>query len=136
MRDKLFSLHRLSSCTRLISTSTLALIGLRVLGMFLPVLYVESSQFLVMEDKEVLGVLLFDGLGKIETPGNYRLTVQDHDLVVSDRVGRVYFNRNALVGEEHSGRISSLLPGLALVQDDIHLHASFMGIEQSFSDVR
>lgn len=102
--------------------------------MFLPVPNVKGSEFLIVEDEEILSVLLFSSLGEIETAGYDGFPIDNDDLVVRYLVGRVYPNRDPLVREEVS--LCIFLSPLALVQDDINLHASFIGFEKGSGDVR
>ena len=53
--------------------------------------------------QQVLGVLLLGGLGEIERPGDQRLRVDDHDLVVGDGMLVVDVGRNTSVRDEVSG---------------------------------
>ena len=96
--------------------------------MRVPVLRVLCGQCLVPDDEQVLRVLLLRRLGEVEAPGEHRLAVDDHHLVVRNGVVGIDHGRHALIGEEVGGGV--LLTTLALVQDDLHLHATRVGIEQ------
>lgn len=57
--------------------------------MLLPVLHVDRSQFLVMDDKQILGILLLSSLREVEAAGYGGLAVYHHDLVVRNRMDRI-----------------------------------------------
>lgn len=73
---------------------------LRMPLMILPIPRIPFSQFLVMDHKKVLCIVLLGCLGKIEAPGNHCLSIDDHDLVMGDSVLGIYFNRYPLVIEK------------------------------------
>ena len=61
-----------------------------MLRMPLPILRVVLGQFLVMDHKKILRIILLCRLGKIEGPSDNGLPVDDHDLVVGDGVLGIY----------------------------------------------
>ena len=73
--------------------------------MLLPVLGVECSQPPVMDDKKILGIVLFGRLRKIERDGYNGLAVDNHDLVVGNGMGSVYFSGNPRIGEKVRRRV-------------------------------
>lgn len=68
--------------------------------MVLPILRVLLSQFLVMDDKEILSIILLGGFGEIEAAGNHRLAVNHHHLGMRNCVGSVYSDRYPVIGEK------------------------------------
>ena len=54
-----------------------------------PVVCVFFCQFSVLNHQQIFRVLFLRRLREIEGAGDYRLPVDDHDLVVSNRVLRV-----------------------------------------------
>jgi hypothetical protein len=65
--------------------------------MFLPVLRISYSQILISNRKQVFGVLFLGRPGEIEAPGNNRFPIDDHDLIVGDRMGSVYPRGNPII---------------------------------------
>ena len=55
--------------------------------MFPPVFEVIAREILRLDNQEILGVFHLRGPREIETAANDRLLVDDHDLIVGDRVG-------------------------------------------------
>jgi len=70
----------LPPCRLFLLASTSA--HLRMLSMFLPVLCIEFSQFLIVDYEQILRVVLLRSFREIERPCNYDLHINDHDLVV------------------------------------------------------
>ena len=84
--------------------------------MLMPVLRVPLSQPPVMYHKYILRIALLYGLGEVKAPGNHRFPINDHDLVMSNRMGSIYLDRYPVVNEK--GRRRILVRPLTLVQDD------------------
>ena len=63
--------------------------------MFFPIPSISLSQRLVVDHKQILGIILFSSLGKIERPRNHGLSVNYHHLVVGNGVLDIYLRWNA-----------------------------------------
>jgi len=53
-----------------------------------------------MDHRHILRVVLLSGPGKVERPRDDRLSIDDHELVVGDRMGCVDLDRYPVVSEE------------------------------------
>src|ERR1700733_6211576 len=73
---------------------------------------------------EILRILSFGLLGVVERAADHFLAVDDHDLVVSDRVFTINVNRHSVMGEICSSGVS--LFGLALVQNHHDIDATLL----------
>jgi hypothetical protein len=104
-----------------------------MLHVCLPGLRVLGRQGFVT-DEEVLGILLLGRLRKVKAPRDDDLVIDDHDLVMGDGVVRIEHGLDALVRQE-VGR-GALLRALTLIEDDLHLDATFVGVKQRFGDRR
>ena len=102
--------------------------------MRVPVLRVLCGQCFVADDQHVFRVLFLRRLREIERPRDDNLAVDDHHLVMGDGVGGVDLCRYPLVGEEVGGGV--FLRALALVEDDLDLDASCVGIKQRLGNRR
>jgi len=95
--------------------------------MFPPILNIPACQRAIQHHKQVLCVLLLLGAGEIETSANDGFPVNDHDLIVHNRMGWVYHGGDSGMGQKVG--LAILLPSLAFVQDDLDPYRFFMGIE-------
>jgi len=72
--------------------------------MLFPVRCIAGSQFWgVVDYQKILGIPFLSRLGEVETAGDDSLSVNHHDLIVSDLVNGIDVGRHSLIGEE-SGR--------------------------------
>ena len=97
----------------------------------LPVIQVEFSQFFGFKDQKVFSVSFLGRPGEVEGPGNNRLPVDDHNLIMGNSMGRIDIGWNPDVGQK-IGR-SILFPLLALVHNNLDIYSPFVGREHSFS---
>jgi len=65
--------------------------------MLLPILRILVSQFLIMDNKQILSVILLSSLCKIEGPCYDGLPINNHHLIVSYGVLRIYSYRDSLL---------------------------------------
>ena len=68
----------------------------------LPGIDVAHCESQIINDHKVLGVLLLRRLGEIEGAGDDGVRIDDHDLVVSNGMGRVDEGDDAGMGNEVS----------------------------------
>jgi hypothetical protein len=68
--------------------------------MLLPIPDIPFSQFLIMDSKKILSIILLGSLREIERPRDHGLPINNHHLVVCDGVFSIYFDRDPLVIEE------------------------------------
>ena len=71
-----------------------------MLCMRLPVLRVLCRQSGIPNDQEVLGILLLGGLREVEASREDGFAVDDHHLVVRDRMLGVDYRRHPLIRQE------------------------------------
>ena len=100
--------------------------------MLLPVLHINSCQLGIIQDQQVLSVLLFSCFGEVEAAGNHRLPVNDHHLVVSDRVPVIDEDRDTGIGQKGSSGVP--LGALALVQNRYDLQSALVCLHESLGD--
>jgi hypothetical protein len=91
----------------------------------------NDGEFTRFQDKEVLRILLLGGLREIERPRNNRRPIYDHNLVVSDAAGVVGEGRYARVDEKSRRRV--FFCPLALIQDNLYLDPSLVGLQEGFA---
>lgn len=105
----------------------------RVDEVFIPVCRVAGGELRGMEDQQdILGIARLGRLGEVEAPGDDRLPVDHHHLVVGDPVGRVDEGRDPLVDEVSRPGIP--LRPLAFVQDHPDVDTPFFGLDQRLGD--
>jgi hypothetical protein len=75
----------------------------------------------------ILGVLVLRRLREVEAAGEDRLAIDDDHLVMGNRVVGVDHGRHPLVGQEV--RRGIFLRALTLIEDDLHLDATLMGVQ-------
>ena len=78
---------------------------------------VLRRQFLSLPKQKIFSILFFGRFREIERPGQDRLPVNDHDLVVSNRMPRINEGRNAGMNQERRRGIP-LCP-LALIEQNL-----------------
>ena len=61
--------------------------------MILPVLNIPPLKIFVVDDQQVLSVSFFGSFREVERTSDHGFPIDDHDLVVSDSVGRVNHRR-------------------------------------------
>ena len=71
-----------------------------MLSMLPPVGRVLCGQFLAPQDQKILSILFFGGSREIERPGQDGLGVNDHDLVVGDRMPPINEGGDAGMAQE------------------------------------
>jgi hypothetical protein len=76
--------------------------------MFLPGFRISYSEILISNRMQVFGVLFLGRPGEIEAPGNNRFPIDDHDLIVGDRMGSVYLVGIALFTRKFTEEYSSV----------------------------
>jgi len=76
-----------------------------MLAVFPPVGRVLGGQFLAPQNQKILSILFLGCFRKIERPGQNSLPVDDHDLVVSNRMARINEGRDAGMNQERRRRI-------------------------------
>ena len=97
------------------------------------ILPIESSQFgAALDGKEVLGVVRLGGLREVEAACDDGFLIDDHDFVVSD--GMLSIDEDFQPFLNASRHIGTQIDFVGLVEDELHFHATVMGINQSFDD--
>ena len=71
-----------------------------MLAVFPPVGRVLGGQFLAPQNQKILSIPFFGRFREIERPGQDSLPVDDHDLVVSNRMPRINEGRDAGMNQE------------------------------------
>lgn len=97
---------------------------------FVEVLFKQG--LVVADDQQVFGVAGLGGIREIETASDDNAIVNEDNLIVSDRVFRVYQDRNTLVGQERGGRIFGGF--IALVQHGFDYHAALLRVHYRLGD--
>src|SRR5882724_722889 len=75
-------------------------VRLTMLAMPIPVLRILCRQGWIADDQQVLGVLLLDGFGEVETSRDDDFAIDVHDLVMRNRVVGVNHRGHPLVRQE------------------------------------
>ncbi len=76
-----------------------------MLAVFPPVGRVLGGQFPAPQNQKVLSIPFLGRFRDIERPGQNSLPVDDHDLVVSNRMARINEGRDAGMNQERRRRI-------------------------------
>ena len=87
---------------------------------------------MALDDDEVLGVVRFGARREIEAAGDDRSAVDQHDLVVGDGVMGVDDRRQFLLEEEGQFGVRHFF--VAVIEDDVNVHCSRLGVRQGLSD--
>jgi len=99
-----------------------------MLQVFPPVGRILRRELSVLQNQKVLRVRFLGCLGEVEAARDYPDAVDDHDLVVSNRMFGVDERLDPSSGNEIGGRI--LFRALAFVQDHLNLDSSIVSIDQ------
>jgi hypothetical protein len=99
-----------------------------------PVLDVLLGDRGIVDQNQILGVVLLRRLREIEAASYHRLAVNDHNLVVCNRVLRV--DQYGHIGVFKKRRAGVTPARVALVQDDADIDTAFPGINDGFCDWR
>jgi len=67
-----------------------------------PFPHIPLSQPPIMYHQHILRIVLLGSPGKVERPGDNRLPINNHHLVMSNRMGSIYLDRYPVVSEEGS----------------------------------
>ena len=86
----------------------------------------------VVNDQQVLGIAVFRIVCEVETAGDQRVAVDQHDFVVSNRMLGINVGLNSRMRQEIGGGI--LLGSLTLVEHHDHSHSALMGEFQGLRD--
>ena len=100
--------------------------------MFDPIIDIQPGQVCRFDHQQVLRILFFRSSGKVKRPGNDRLPIQYHDLIMGNGMAGVNVCWNPDVGEECCPGIVILL--LASVEDDLDFDPSLVGFEKGLGD--
>ena len=100
--------------------------------MVIPVLKILSGQSGVMDDKEILCIAILSGLCEIETPRDECRPVYNHDLVVSNGMLGINERLDSSMREKVGRRV--FFGSLAFIEDDAHMHPSFLGKQQGLGN--
>lgn len=84
--------------------------------------------------QQILLVSFFGTLGEVERTSDHNITINNHDFVVSDFVWGIYEYWHFMVLEKCGSRISLGL--LALIQDDLDIHSTFVCFNKGSSNQR
>ena len=76
-----------------------------MLAVLPPVGRVLGGQFLAPQNQKILSIPFFGRFREIERPSQDSLPVDDHDLVVSNRMARINEGRDAGINQERRRRI-------------------------------
>lgn len=101
-------------------------------GMMLPVGRVSRGNHGIFNDQNVLGVGFLRRFREIERPGDDRLAVNHHHLVVRNGMPGIGVGGHAGILEEIGGTVT--LAALALVEDDVNFEAAPVGVNDGFGN--
>lgn len=96
--------------------------------MLVPVVYIGPGQVFGFDDQEVFSILLLSRPGEVKRPGDNRLSVDNHNLIVGDGMGRINIGRDANVSQEGGGGV--FLGPLAFIHNGLNLYPPFMGSKE------
>ena len=99
-----------------------------MLAVLPPVGRVLGGQFPAPQNQKVLSIPFLGRFREIERPGQNSLPVDDHDLVVSNRMPRINEGRDTGMNQERRRRIP--LRPLALIEQNLDSYPSLMRFDQ------